>query len=276
MNKIKNEVALMFSGGIDSLLSAVLLQKKFDRVHLITFDKGYLEFGLKKNKANIKKLKEIFGKDKFIDRIIDIKDLTKNITSKSLTRDFMEYGSEVAWCVGCRLSMNIGALIYSLEKNLCGFADGSNKEQVPGKANLVATAENFPKVISHLREFAESYGMKFLTPVYNFGSREKKRKKLMEFGLEIDYLSKDHSKKIKDLFTKDIFSRSQPICVSGWLIHWKRNLLAIPVKHDEEKTKKYILEKQEFVIKDYIKNYFIKKQINIAELVRKRKEAHIE
>jgi len=269
--KIKNEVALMFSGGIDSLLSAVILQEQFDKVHLLTFNKGYLEFGLKNNRKNILKLKKVYGSNKFIANIISIKEIIHNVSTKKFFKDIHQYGGEISWCVGCRLSMNIGALIYALENNLLAIADGSNKEQVPGNNNLVATAENYPKVIQQLKDFADGYNVKFITPVFEFGSREKKRKKLMKLGMEIDYLSKDHSKKITGIITKDIFYRAQPICFSGWIIHWKRNLLGIPVKHDEVKTVEYIQNKQKQVIQNYIKNYFSKRNIDIDEIIKKRK-----
>jgi 7-cyano-7-deazaguanine synthase in queuosine biosynthesis len=272
MEKIKNEVAVMFSGGIDSLLTAVLLQKEFDKVHLITFDKGYLEFGIKNNLPNIEKLKRIYGKEKFINKIIDIKGLLKKVSIKTLLKEYKYYGIEVVWCVACRLTMNAGALIYALENNLAAFADGSNKEQVPGENNLVGTAENFPKVVQRLKEFASQYYVDFLTPVYDYGTREDRRKKLKELGFEIDYLSMDKGKGLKGMMTKDIFIRAQPMCFSGWLIHWKRNLFGIPVKQDEQKTLEYVTKKQEGVIRHYIEEYFRKKNININELIEKRKK----
>jgi len=271
MEKIKNEVAVMFSGGIDSLLTAVILQEKFDKVHLITFNKGYLEFGLESNKPNIERLKKIYGNDKYINRIIDIKDIVKNISIKSILKDFRYYGGEVVCCVGCRLSMNIGALIYALKHNISSIADGSSKEQMPGEKQLIVTAENFPKLVAQQKKFASQYYVDFLTPVYDFGDREERRKKLKDLGFNIDYLSLDRGKGLRGMLTKDFFYRSQPICLSGWLIHWKRNLFGIPVKQDEQKALEYVLKKQEQVIREYIKNYFIQKNINIDELIEKRK-----
>ncbi|MFQ6082049.1 MAG: 7-cyano-7-deazaguanine synthase [Candidatus Aminicenantia bacterium] len=271
MEEIKNEVAVMFSGGIDSLLTAVLLQEKFDKVHLITFDKGYLEFGLENNKSNIERLKKIYGDEKYINKIIDIKKILKNVSIKTILKDYKYYGIEVVWCVACRLSMNTGALIYALENNLSGIADGSSREQVPGEEQLVGTAENFPKVVNRLKEFVSQYYVDFLTPVYEFGTREERRKKLRKLGFEIDYLSLDRGKGIKGMMTKDVFFRTQPMCFSGWLIHWKRNLFGIPVKQDEDKTLEYVAKKQESVIKNLIKEYFKQKNVDIENLIQKRK-----
>jgi len=267
---VKNEAAVMFSGGIDSLLATVLLQRKYDKVHLITFDKGYLEFGVKNNLPNVRRLQEAFGPDRITHQIVKLKKLVKAVSVKKLRKDRQTYNMEICWCVGCRMSMNAGGLIFALENNLAGYADGSNREQIPGPDNLAGTAENFPRVVNRHKEFARSYNVEFLTPVYDFGSREERRAKLGELGFDIDYLSLDHSKKIKGMMTRDVFHRSQPMCFSGWLIHWKRNLLGKLVEQDEEKTVDYIIQKQENVVRDYIRQYFAKKSMAIEEIIRSR------
>jgi len=270
LGNIKNEAAILFSGGIDSLLTTVLLMDRFEKVHLITFDKGYLEFGLKNNLSNIEKLRGIYG-DAINHEIIKIKNILDKISVKTLRADYKNYGMEIAWCVACRMSMNIAGLIYALENSLSGFADGSNKEQVPGKENLVATAENFPGVVARLKEFSSYYYVDFLTPAYESGSREERRQKLKEMGFAIDYLSLDKGKGIKGMLTRDIFKREQPICLSGWLIHWKRNLFGIPVKHDEEKTVEYVEQKLDKVAKTVVEEYFAQKNIDLDGLMAHRK-----
>jgi hypothetical protein len=272
MDAVKNEAAVMFSGGIDSLLGAVLLQEKYDKVHLITFDKGYLEFGVKNNLPNVERLKQTFGEDRFTHQVIDIKKLIKKIY-KGRRKDRKVYNKEICWCVGCRLAMNTGGLLFSLENNLVGYADGSNREQIPDPENLAGTAENFPSVVNRLKNFAKEYWVNFITPVYEFGSRENRRAKLRELGFDIDYLSLDHSKKIKGMMTRDVFMRSQPMCLSGWLIHWKRNLFGKPVEQDEAKTGDYIVAKQEKVVREFIRDYFTEKNIDINELVESRKKS---
>jgi tRNA U34 2-thiouridine synthase MnmA/TrmU len=126
MSLIKNEVAVMFSGGIDSLLASVLLQKDYDKVHLVTFDKGYLEFGVKNNLPNVERLKATYGPDRITHRVIDLKAVHKQISVSSFFKDRKNYNTETRWCVGCRLSMNVGGLLFALENNLVGYADGSN------------------------------------------------------------------------------------------------------------------------------------------------------
>jgi 7-cyano-7-deazaguanine synthase in queuosine biosynthesis len=269
-SSVKNEVALMFSGGIDSLLAAVLLAKEYDRVHLLTFKKGYLEFGLKNSRANVERLKTLCGEHKFVHAIINIKPLVRRVSIRSIVKDRLRYGTEVVWCVACRTTMNAAAMRYALENDLAAISDGSNKEQIPGEKHLTGTAENYPSVVAQLKDFARGYGVEFVTPVYDFGDREERRRRLTELGFEIDYLSKDPSKTLKGMFRRDFFKRSQPLCLSGWIIHWRRNIFGVPVKQDEAKTREYVARKQERVIRRYFARYFRKRGVEIDALVLKR------
>jgi hypothetical protein len=271
MSLIKNEVAVMFSGGIDSLLASVLLQQEYDKVHLVTFDKGYLEFGVKNNLPNVERLKATYGADRITHQVVDLKDVIKRISVSSFFKDRKNYNTETRWCVGCRLSMNVGGLLFALENNLVGYADGSNREQIPSEANLTGTAENYPRIVNGTKKFAQEYAVNFLTPTYEFGSRENRRIKLKELGYDIDYLSMDQSKKLSGLMTKGLSKRSQPMCFSGWLIHWKRNLFGKPVEQNEPKTVEYVQKKQAGIVREVIRDYFADHGTNIDELVKARK-----
>jgi len=272
MEEIRNEVAVLFSGGIDSLLAAVELQASCNRVHLVTFNKGYLEFGVKNNLVNVEILKRLYGEERITHEVIDLRQLTKSVY-KGLMNDLRMYNIETCWCVGCRLAINSGGLLYALERGLKGYADGSNREQVPSDANLAGTAENFPSVVERLKMFAREHGVEFMTPAYDLGSREERRARLTELGFEIDYLSLDRSKSIRGMVTKDFFRRSQPICLSGWLIHWKRNLLGKQVQQDEGKTLTYVIQKLENVVRKYLRDYFAARGVNLDDLVQRRKSA---
>lgn len=272
MEPVKNEVAVMFSGGIDSLLASVLLQQKYDKIHLLTFDKGYLEFGVKNNIPNVERLKKTYGEDRITHEVIDLKKVVKRIAVKKIFKDRKKYNMETRWCVGCRMGMNTGGLLYALEHNLIGYADGSNREQVPSEGNLTGTAENFPSIVNRHKNFAMEYAVHFITPTYEYGSREDRRTKLKELGFDIDFLSLDTSKKISGLMTKEARQRSQPMCFSGWIIHWKRNLLGKMVEQNETKTVDYIAQKQAGVVREVIEDYFSEKGLAVEDLVAARQK----
>lgn len=272
MQPVKNEVAVMFSGGIDSLLASVVLLEKYDKVHLITFDKGYLEFGVKNNVPNAERLKAAFGPGRITHEVLDIKDVVKRISVSQVWKDRKGYNLETRWCVGCRVSMQTAAMIYALENDIVGYADGSNREQIPSDANLTGTAENYPSIVNRTKAFAMEYAVHFITPTYEYGSRENRRNKLKDLGFDIDYLSQDHSKKVSGLMTKEVMKRSQPMCFSGWIIHWKRNLLGKPVEQNEAMTVDYVAKKQQSIVREVVRDHFKDKGIDIDALVENRKK----
>ena len=272
MQPVKNEVAVMFSGGIDSLLASVVLLEKYDKVHLITFDKGYLEFGVKNNAPNVERLRATYGVDRIGHEVVDIKDIVKRISVSKVLKDRKKYNIETRWCVGCRVGMQTGGMIYALEHDLIGYADGSNREQIPSDANLTGTAENYPSIVNRTKAFAMEYAVHFITPTYEYGSRENRRTKLKELGFDIDFLSMDHSKKISGMMTKEVMQRSQPMCFSGWLIHWKRNLLGKPVEQNESMTVDYVAQKQQTIVREVVRDYFKDKGIDVDALVENRKK----
>jgi 7-cyano-7-deazaguanine synthase in queuosine biosynthesis len=272
MQPVKNEVAVMFSGGIDSLLASVVLLEKYDKVHLITFDKGYLEFGVKNNLPNAERLKAACGADRITNEVVDIKKIVKRISVSQIWKDRKGYNMETRWCVGCRVSMQTAAMIYALDNDLVGYADGSNREQIPSDAKLTGTAENYPSIVNRTKNFAMEYAVHFITPTYEYGSRENRRTKLKALGFDIDFLSQDHSKKISGMMNKEVMKRSQPMCFSGWIIHWKRNLLGKPVEQNESMTVDYVAMKQQSVIRDVVKDHFKDKGLDIDALVENRKK----
>jgi hypothetical protein len=217
-------------------------------------------------------LKTAFGEDRITHQVIDIKQIVKRISVSKIFKDRKDYNIEIRWCVGCRLSMNTGGLLYALENNLIGYADGSNREQIPSEASLTGTAENYPSIVNRLKKFALEYAVHFMTPTYEFGSRENRRAKLKELGFDIDYLSMDHSKKISGMMTKEVMHRSQPMCFSGWLIHWKRNLLGKPVEQNELKTVGYVAKKQDSIVREVVRDTFAEKGVDINAVVENRKK----
>lgn len=62
-----NELALLFSGGTDSTYTAALMGQRYERVHLITYDRlGFLN--TKNSQKNALLLKNRFGQGEFIHR----------------------------------------------------------------------------------------------------------------------------------------------------------------------------------------------------------------
>jgi hypothetical protein len=71
--------------------------------------------------------------------------------------------------------------------------------------------------------------------------------------------------------TKQATKRSQPMCFSGWIIHWKRNLLGKPVEQNEEMTVDYVANKQAKIVGQVIRDYFAEKGLDVDQIVKARK-----
>ena len=83
----------------------------------------------------------------------------------------------------------------------------------------------------------------------------------------------DESKKLSGLVSKGMGKRSQPMCFSGWLIHWKRNLFGKLVEQNEATTIDYVTSKQNSIVREVIRDHFTDKGIDIDALVENRKKS---
>jgi len=269
VNKLKNEVIIQFSGGIDSLYVAYLLGKKYDKVHLLTFYKGYLHFGMNFSKVNIDNLKKILGDDKIVFKLIDIKKLFKRMAVNGFLGNSKEYGKEIAWCIPCRASMAISSIIYAIENNIPDYTDGANWEQAPDGKKIIVTADNYPGFLALINKFSENYKVNYFSPVYELTTREKRRKLLLKLGFKIDWNSLDveSPKALSNLLKKDFYKRYQPLCLSGWLVHWKRNLFKKKENLSEEKVLDFIEPKLASIGKEYITDYFKNKNNDLTKIL---------
>jgi len=248
------KIALQFSGGIDSLYLAHLLAEKYECVHLLTFEKGYLHFALRAAAKNVARLQKLHGKDKVVFKIIDMKELFRAMAVKSYFSTSRKFGNETAWCIPCRAAMGVASTLYCLQHEIGEFTDGANSEQRPdGKRNL-ATADNYPEFLQLISDFARSFGITYSSILYELNSREERRAKLSELGFEIDFNSLGHRKKsIFDPFKPSFYKRSQPMCVSGYLVHWRRNLFNVVKPPSPEQVVESIKPKLDETGLDYVK-----------------------
>lgn len=261
---MKKEIVLQFSGGIDSLYAAHLLAETYDRIHLLTFKKGRLHFALNAAASNIALLKRIHGEDKYVHTIVDITSLFKAMGAPGYRKNRRIYGNEISWCIPCRASMALMSVIYAIENEIPAFTDGANREQVPDGEKILTTADNYPEYLEKIQDMAREFGVTYTSVLYDLNTRDDRRKELVELGAKIDFNSMDRKKKsIWDVFSRDFYQRSQPICLSGYLIHWKRNFFGVKETTTSEKTLAFIGPKLENEGTNLILRYFEDKGIDI-------------
>jgi len=179
MENKEDEICIMFSGGLDSTLSAVISTNKSKKLHLLTFDNGaHLYF--KKAVTTVNKLRKYFYKNEFIHKIICIRDLIK-ILRKNIKEELIDYKSPLIIDICCRLSMVTKTIIYCLENNISNSADGSSYEQSMRDNRFIGFKGGAIENSSYMGEMTKlfrKYGIIFYNPVYNFGKRKNRKNEL--------------------------------------------------------------------------------------------------
>lgn len=153
------EIVVLYSGGTDSTCAAALIAEGFDKVHLLT----YRSFGfssIANTKVNVKRLKDKFGEDKFVHKIIDVEKIFKNIAYSKYFYNLIKYKFFLLTTCGfCKLAFHIRSLIYCLENNIKHICDGVDK-------NLSLFPTHIPDVKDEISNMYSRYGITYIAPVY--------------------------------------------------------------------------------------------------------------
>ena len=189
------EISLMFSGGSDSTLAAIILTKQFKRIHLITFKYSAIKGVSKANEAGAKLINK-FGPHKIVHNTINIEELFREIYINSFWKDLKKYGLFTEnICAYCKCAMLIRLLIYNIDNKIKFAASGANKDAAP------FFAAQMPEVCKYIKQKFKEYGIIYLTPVFNIlrtdrelfnlGFSSEKEKKFPNFSFDENQASCD-------------------------------------------------------------------------------------
>lgn len=158
---MKNELAILFSGGTDSTLAAALMAEKFEKIHLITYDRfGF--FASDNTKLNVLKLQDKFGQDRFIHHIIKIDKITKWIFYERYLYNLKKHKFFVLSICGlCKLAMHLRTVIYCLDNGINNVCDGANKGMNVFPAQM-------KEVLLMIKDMYAQFGINYINPVFNF------------------------------------------------------------------------------------------------------------
>nr|MBU1328930.1 hypothetical protein [Candidatus Omnitrophota bacterium] len=232
----KQEISLMFSGGVDSTIAAINLSKRYHKVHLLTYCNGHGHYHMEKSKKRAEELKDKFG-DSFIHNSISIEGLFKKMVLDTLLEDYNEYKSGLIWCMGCKMTMHTRSIVYNLENNVKFMADGSSQDTSEMVEQMIVS-------ISMINMFYKKYGIDYSVPVYE-QSRDEKRKILKELRFNMG------------IPIKDRYLGIQPKCIPGEIYYLPYLLFNKALEHEEMLVVKFIEQKQknaEQYIKEYLNN----------------------
>lgn len=128
---------VLYSGGKDSMLSAILLIEQGYEVFLIHYGNSF-ELGSKNVKNGYERLVKKYGKDKIkylgVKRIDAIfRTFIKDFYNFKVNKILKEYG-KISFsqfnCLACRLSMYVATIILCKRLNISYVADGARKSQL--------------------------------------------------------------------------------------------------------------------------------------------------
>lgn len=207
-----DEIALMFSGGLDSTATALALAGTHRRVHLLTYCNGYGHRRMERARARYEALVKAVG-PRFTFSLISTQSLFERLLLRTVGADYRAVRSAFVWCLGCKVAMHARSAQFCLEHGLTKMADGANGE-------TDEMVEQSLLSLSILRYFYEDLGIEYGAPVYDV-SRERSRAVLRDAGVR------------RGLTVLGRQLGVQPTCVAGELYYLPYLLLNKPVKHDE-------------------------------------------
>lgn len=195
---IDAKIGVMFSGGLDSTLTALRLAERFRHVHLVTYGMGRGLRFMGNSKYHVRELRQILGEDRFTHHLVDNARLFRQVR-KGFVHDYVEYCDNKApfiYCLACKLAMHARSIIFCLENGLRYWADGAIEAQND-------RPEMMPSVLKQLEELYDAYGIEFSSPIYYYGSRDDERRELLRRGFTLG------------LRTGDLHKTVQPLCIPG-------------------------------------------------------------
>ncbi|MCG3171972.1 MAG: hypothetical protein GMKNLPBB_00113 [Myxococcota bacterium] len=156
------EAVVLFSGGTDSGLAAAMMLEHFERVHLLTYQPGYV-FRMDRPPLMAAMLQEKFGAGRVKYVCDDIQPIVNRILFGDIAQDLRKYGFNmtVMVCLGCRLSMHVRTLMYCIENTIPFIADGSISRQDSVPEQMASVIER------NQRFYSEQFGVAHTAPVYD-------------------------------------------------------------------------------------------------------------
>jgi len=245
-----NEIALMFSGGVDSTATAVMLAEQYDKVHLVTYRNGYGHWHHHRTQMRLNELNTRIG-PKFTFTLISTKGYFDEVIVNSVLADYRKYKSGFIWFMGCKLAMHLRSVAFCLEHGLTRTTDGSNSDT----SEMV---EQSLLSLSLIRFFYEDHTVDFGTPVYEV-RRAESRELIRDLGIRMGVQVLDRHLCI------------QPTCVAGELYYLPYLLMNKPVNHDETAVSQFIEEK-EVICRRVLGAYFKQQGVDLDELMANRRE----
>jgi hypothetical protein len=156
----QDKVVVLFSGGVDSTLTAAIAAERFSQVYLVTYKRLGI-FKVKSAYAKIGKLIKKYPDSKFIPNIIDFNNFYREISYEKYFLNISRFGIKLMSVCGlCRLAMHWRTVIFCIDNKISAVYDGASIK------SKTFPEQNRTIMNDKLIEFYRSFGIKYETPVY--------------------------------------------------------------------------------------------------------------
>jgi hypothetical protein len=235
------QIAVMFSGGIDSSYLTTRLDGTYDRIRLVTFD---VPWAIRKRVPSdaAGQLMRLCTKSEVTHEYVDLADLTRRIRGGLLQVeiDNRKVGHAYSWCLGCKMSMHVAMILYAKKNGIDEVADGS-------KGNDAHAAEQTPEAVRLFDEMYARHGVQHTCPVYDDYDPPHRSMLLRKLVLVDDNaVGRRHLKAMGFKIPPTIMNQdrlNQPFCP----VSFSLNVLRLFRREEEGATTRYFELKRETV-----------------------------
>ncbi len=246
--------AILFSGGTDSTLAAVLMLEEGRDVTLLTFNPGFVLF-MENARNNAQRLEDHYGLDRVRHEYLPNVEPTRRILWSDTGRDLREYGFNMSAlvCLGCRMAMHARAIIHCLASGVPYLVDGSIADQS-------TVPEQLPSVLQrHRKYYLEEFGIHHRSPIYD-ESRSDNR--LAQMGIE-------GQKNLKKQF---ILFDTQGTCPFGVTADvYGRMFYRLMPRTRERESEQYCKEKYP-LLRQVVHDHFSEQGLVVADLAQQLRD----
>lgn len=180
---MKKEVILMYSGGLDSILSCIRLVMDGYKVYLVHFDNGSsigsenIQIGANELINRYKDKVEYLGIANTAGTFLyyRIKSEIENLNAEELLSKYGKISMSQYRCLLCRMSMYTYSIALARKMGISYIAEGARKSQ------LFAIEQD--EVLNEFRELCKKYDIELLTPVIDVKNDFDKENEILLNGI---------------------------------------------------------------------------------------------
>ncbi len=155
-------IAVLYSGGTDSTLTAYKAGERAERVHLLTYRRlGMVR--VENSDTNVAALRERLGAERFVrPPLMPVDRLFRHVSYERYLRDVLRHGFMVLTTCGlCKLAMHLRTLVYCHDHGVSTVWDGANHNMTIFPAQMV-------EVMVQMRELYAMAGVRYESPVFEY------------------------------------------------------------------------------------------------------------